>query len=172
MASICFPNLNLDCNLNTTYETYLYIYYLNLNKCKEAIEYLKQNPTYIRWDLLSLNPFAIELLITNPTQICWVLLCKNPAAIDIILQNSDKIEWDSLSANPHPKAIELLSKNKDKINYFELTTNSGAITLIIEELETTFFVDCLNGKDILKKKVKNKTISRGINLYLLLLVNT
>jgi len=132
MASICLPGL--FCNLNKWYEHSLSMCHLNRNKCKEAIHFLQENPQYIRWDILSENPFAIDLLMKHPEKIHWIPFCKNPSAIDIILQNPDKINWSALSCNP--KAIDILKKNKDKIDYYELALNPGATELIIEELES------------------------------------
>ena len=138
MATICFPGL-LN-NLDKWVGSCLYTRYLNLNKCKEAIQFLKENPEYIDWEILSTNPAAIDLLLENYTKIEWVHFCKNPAAIDILLQDEDAIVWNAFSENPHPKAIDLLTKNKGMIDYYELATNPSASELIIEQLETAFFV--------------------------------
>lgn len=157
MASICFPGLaNLLYNQR---QTHCYIMpYLNLNKCKEAIQYLRENPQYIRWDILTMNPFAIDLLIENQDKIWWSNFCKNPAAIDIILKKPEDIDWSYFSANPHPKAIDLLTKNPDKINYLYLSENPNALYLIIEHLESAF-----NAKSVLEENILLKLKSEYIH---------
>jgi hypothetical protein len=152
MATICFPGL-LN-NLDKWFESCLYTRYLNLNKCKEAIQFLKENPEYIDWEILSTNPAAIDLLLENYTKIEWIHFCKNPAAIEFLLQDEDAIVWNAFSENPHPAAIELLTKNKDMIDYYALGTNPGAAELIIEQLETGFVVNITTTYP--HYKIKNK----------------
>jgi len=158
MATICFPGLDLD----KWYESALYVYYLNLNKSNEAIEFLKQNPQYIRWEILSANPFAIDLLLENFTKIDWIPFCKNPAAIDILIQDEDTIVWNAFSSNPHPKAIELLKKNKGIIDYYELATNHGETEIIIEQLETALFINVTKDHPHynIKQRVRKNYIQR------------
>jgi hypothetical protein len=133
MASICFPGLE---------KKYSFIYYLNLNKSENAINYLIKNPQYIEWGILSANPYAVDLLIENQHLIYWPTFCKNknPKVIDVLLKNPTKIFWSSLSANP--VAIDLLKKNKDKIDYIYLSNNSNAYELIKEYMEREFI--CTN----------------------------
>ena len=160
MATICFPGL--DSHSDYFCRMTLFIRYLNLNKCKEAIIYLKQNPEYIDWEILSANPFAIDLLLENPEKIEWIPFCKNPAAIDILLQDEDTIVWNAFSENPHPKAIELLTKNKRMIDYFELATNPSATELIIEQLKSKFFENIPNDDShyIIKQNIHKNYIRR------------
>jgi len=44
MASICLPGV--FCNLNKWYEHSLSMCHLNRNKCKEAIQFLQENPQW------------------------------------------------------------------------------------------------------------------------------
>jgi hypothetical protein len=97
--------------------------YLCINQSPEAIEILKENPTKIRWDLLSSNPAAIQLLEENPTCINMYYLCANPAAIHLIEQQMDKINWIQLSKNPN--AIHILEKNQEKIDWYSLSENTA-----------------------------------------------
>ena len=97
---------------------------LSINQSPEAIQILKENPSKIRWDLLSSNPSAIKLLEENPTFINMWHLCGNPEAIHLIEQRLNKMDkpcWIQLSKNPN--AIHILEKNKDKICWYALSQN-------------------------------------------------
>jgi hypothetical protein len=156
MATICFPGLAVNKKM------LCYIMpYLNLNKCKEAIQYLRENPQYICWDILSMNPFAIDLLLENQDKIWWTSFCKNPEAIDIILKNPENIDWSYLSTNP--EAIDILTKNPDKINYLYLSENPNALHLIIEHLETAFIVKSAFEENILLKLKSEYICSLCVN---------
>jgi hypothetical protein len=107
--------------------------YLCINQSPEAIQLLKENPTKIRWDMLSSNPSAIKLLEENPKRINMFHLCSNPAAIHLIEQRMDKIHWMELSKNPN--AIHILEKNLDKVEWLSFSQNPKAINIIIEILQ-------------------------------------
>ena len=56
------------------------IYWCNFsrNPHPKAIEYLKANPEYIDWVMLSTNPSAEELFLLYPNKWYWNQLSENP----------------------------------------------------------------------------------------------
>lgn len=72
---------------------------------EEIGTFLMQNPKYINWRNLSMNPTS--------------------CAEKILKANFDKINWFSLSSNPAPWVEKLLRENPDKINMSLLSKNSA-----------------------------------------------
>lgn len=123
-----------------------------LNRNPNAIDFLKEHPAKIDWNILNENPNApIEFLLKNrklkvsticqihseaamlilssdPSKINWSILSANPVAIELLEQNKKEIDWKQLSANPN--AIHLLKKNPDKIDWQILSSNPNAIELL------------------------------------------
>ena len=52
--------------------------YFSLNPHPRAIEYFKQNPEYINWEIMSSNPSAEELIVNNLDKVNWNMLSRNP----------------------------------------------------------------------------------------------
>lgn len=104
--------------------------FLNGNPNPCVIEWLEQNPTYIRWSILSSNPAAIHLLKQNPENIVWSELSANPNAVPMLEKHLDKVDWSMLSLNP--QAIHLLEQHPDKINWGSLCHNPNAYRLLKE----------------------------------------
>jgi len=128
--------------------------YLCINQSPEAIQLLRENPTKIRWDMLSSNPSAIKLLEENPKRINMFHLCGNPAAIHLIEQQIDKIHWMQLSKNPN--AIHIIEKNKDKIDWYSLSQNPA----IFEPDYNRLAIERTNilREDLMKKTLHPKRI--------------
>lgn len=85
----------------------------------EVIEFLKANPKYINYKILSVNSYAVDLL----------------------LDNKDKIDWDNFSRNTSSKAIQFLRENKEKISMINLGFNHSeeGIKLFEELIGNDFY---------------------------------
>ncbi len=68
--------------------------------------------------ILSQNPNAIDFLKENTSKIKWNYLSKNPnpEAIKLLKANPTRIEWEFLSENTNSEAIELLRTNPLYLN--------------------------------------------------------
>jgi hypothetical protein len=70
----------------------LNVTYFNLKFSQHAVDYLKNNPEYIKWDLLYTNPYAMDLIREKiQTE-----------------KNNDYIEY--LCQNPNPEAVDIIEK--------------------------------------------------------------
>jgi hypothetical protein len=111
--------------------------YLSMNPSPEAVELLKAHPEKIDWRNLSKNPCqeAIRMLERYPHRISWYCLSSNPCdeAIELLKRYPHNINWHELSGNTHPEAIRMLKENRDKINWFELSGNSSAGEMLEHE---------------------------------------
>jgi hypothetical protein len=107
-------------------------YFLCRYTSKEGIQFLKNNPHKINWEILSNNPYAIDFLKENQDKIYWSSLSSVSSAIDFLKENQDKINWICFSENTHPDAIRMIEQNLDKICFERLSVNPNAVHILMD----------------------------------------
>lgn len=104
-----------------------------------CVDFLLDNPRYIRWCGLSHNPDprAISMLKANlnKADIDWYVISSRKDMIDVIEDNLDKVNWCEVSANP--AAIHILERNPDKIDFNNIARNSAAMDIIRKNMGRT-----------------------------------
>lgn len=126
---------------------------LATNSNPRALNLIKLNKHFDRWDILSTNPAAAKLLMDNLDRIDWGLIGSNSQLGEFILSNINKIsgcdglctlssntsnlvlswletspefiDFYRLSGNPNPLAVRILLKYPHEIRWYVFSANPG-----------------------------------------------
>lgn len=120
--------------------------HLSENPHDGAVRLLEENPEKVSWNNMckNTNLKALNLLYNKlrntPLEFNWYNLSSNPSAVRLVqslITNMDCVFMSQLCKNTNPEAIDMLSlpENKSKICWPVLSKNSGARSLLLEELQ-------------------------------------
>jgi len=141
---------------------YYYDYNSNINYNKNAVNFLRNHPQYIKYDKICGEEHGIEFveeLIKNNEldKINWCALSRNPAAMHIlndpkyytyvdwryIVENKNAVEliknnlhmiedWFNICKRPH--LIDIIECNMDKLDWNALSINHNAIHILEQNI--------------------------------------
>jgi hypothetical protein len=148
--------------------------YVNFNK--NAVNFLRNNPLYINYQILCGEEHGIEFvdeLIKNNElyKIDWWVLSYNPAAMHVLNDPKyyNRIHWFKMLCNKNavelvknnldiydntwniictqPHLIDIIEQHIDKIHWMELSGNYNAIHILEQHLDKIHFYNLRNNKN-------------------------
>jgi len=141
-----------------------FLHEFSANTNKEAIAFLRENPPFLSWRIMSTNPAdeAIQLLKENEFNINWFALHtnENPTAIEWLENNPIQIRNHLFYRNHSREAYELMYRrmNGNTIKSLEIHMNPFAWKEIQTKLEYSDFKHGIIHKDVFGPLSKNENV--------------